>query len=63
MACRYSRSRGQQVLSLLYPSFLGNDYQGQPLLSTKRIAVNAAQFQTGGRRSFGLSGSEKTTAR
>lgn len=55
-ACQ-SRSRRQQVLPLPQPISWGSISHGIPVLSTKRIPVNAARLPMQGRPPFGLGGS------
>lgn len=46
-ACCQSRSRRQQVMPLPHPSSSGRSRQAMPVLSTKRIPVNAARSAMG----------------
>jgi hypothetical protein len=55
-ACQ-SRKRRQQVIPLPPPISWGSLSHGIPVLSTKRIPVNAARFPMPGRPPFGLGGS------
>jgi hypothetical protein len=52
-ACQ-SRKRRQQVIPLPLPISWGSISHGIPVLSTKRIPVNAARFPMRGRPPFGL---------